>query len=339
MSRADYTIYAVKAMQPWEDEAAYWIPQIYEELRDGRARFGWAWDDLKAVKSKIDESGWDQLDADQKELWKRTSFLLGVKPGDYFVYINMPKWGQCTLVELTGTYSFSEIWHPEGGNDFRHLIACRNPCTFERNALIVPPYLSARLKLQGAWYRIRAHKQFQELLRNLATRAEGRTASARLREAAEKELMRVAELIQENFPGKSLEPFVKKVLRILTGVMDVREGPDKDGADLVIDFESGLDLNGLRKEGCCAVQVKSYEGRMAHKRAIEDIRKAFRLNPNYTCGLIVSTALELTDHFESSLDELQRQTGKEVGLLIGKDLARLFLRSGILEDSLEADDG
>lgn len=36
----EYTIYAVKVLQPWEDENDYWIPGIYKELNERR---GPAW--------------------------------------------------------------------------------------------------------------------------------------------------------------------------------------------------------------------------------------------------------------------------------------------------------
>jgi hypothetical protein len=108
-----------------------------------------------------------------------------------------------------------------------------------------------------------------------------------------------------------------------------RKGPDTNGADLELEFDSGgLEIAGLEKREICAVQAKSYEGTMGYDRAIEDIKRAFDSNKDYTCGLIVSTALELTKAFEAKLDALREQSSKPVGLLIGRYLAYFILRHG-----------
>ena len=51
----DYTIYAVKAPQPWDKEANYWIPLLYDQLKEGKARFGWSYNsslNLNDIKRK-----------------------------------------------------------------------------------------------------------------------------------------------------------------------------------------------------------------------------------------------------------------------------------------------
>lgn len=52
----EYTIYAVKAVQPWEEGSDYWIPLIYEEVKQGKARFGWGYydgADIRKIKKKV----------------------------------------------------------------------------------------------------------------------------------------------------------------------------------------------------------------------------------------------------------------------------------------------
>uniref|UniRef100_A0A7V4G662 Restriction endonuclease type IV Mrr domain-containing protein n=1 Tax=Desulfobacca acetoxidans TaxID=60893 RepID=A0A7V4G662_9BACT len=330
----DYTIYAVKGYPPNEEGSDYWLPQIYNELKKGAARFGWGYDDdadLLKIKDKLESEGWDKLNETEKYCWDAAKFLLQVKPNDYFVYINMPAYGKCTIVKITGEYKFSEIWDSEKENDFRHLLPCEFIATFDRNDDIVPPYLRTRLTLRGRWYRISAVNEFDELLISLKSGLEGQTAKERLVQDINSKLLEISERIQRHYPRKDLENLLIEVFRNLPNVKDVRRGPDYNGADLEIEFETGLFLGGLQKTELCAVQVKSYEGTMGYTQAVEDIRRAFNSNPSYDCGLIVSTALEITENFEKELEKLRIDIKKDIGILIGKDLAYTLIKLGFIE--------
>ena len=319
----DYTIFAIKTVQPGSEHEKS-ISIIYDKLKQGEATFSWAWfdeADLRKIKETIDKDGWDALTDDQKDVWKHTWFLLEeVKIGDYFIYINMPEYGKCTLVKITGDYTFSE---PLCSNDFRHLRPCEFIKTFDRSS--VPNYLRRRLGLQGAWWRVYAYEDFEALLAD-----EIKSDEEKLEEEIDKHLEEIAMKMCRRFPGKNLEPFLMKVFKKMPGVKAVRKGPDKNGADLEIEFERGLDIEGLQRPEVCAVQVKSYEGKMGYIQAINDIRKAFKTAEDYgreySCGLIVSTALEMTPEFEDALQKLKKDTGKDVGILLGKDLARMVVK-------------
>jgi hypothetical protein len=125
------------------------------------------------------------------------------------------------------------------------------------------------------------------------------------------------------FPEKNLEGFLQEILPSIWGCdVEISRGPDTNGADLDAEFSLNLALGSLEIRQKCAIQAKSYEGQIGYKRALEDIRKAFLSDPDYTCGLIASTALEMTDEFEVGLDQLREEfPSKPVGVLIGKDLA------------------
>jgi hypothetical protein len=326
----NYTVYAVKAVQPGGEGAEYWVPILYEEMKAGRARFGWGgtWEgldpvkgaDLRFLKEKLDSQGWEALSDEEKNVWSHASFLLGVQPGDYFVYINMPEWGECSIVKITGGYIFEEKpWDPEGRGDFRHRLPCEFVATFGRNANYVHPYLQRRLKLQGAWYRIYAQREFEELLEALETGAEGKTPEERLGEAVARSLQSIAYEAYRHFPEKGLEGLVRHLLSRHPYIRDVRKGPDTNGADLDVELEIPLGPGGLRF--LCAVQVKSYEGTMGYQRAVEDIRRAFSSNPQYACGLIVSTALDYTKEFEEELEKVKAEFNRPVEVLLGKDIA------------------
>lgn len=328
----EYTIYAVKVLQPWEEGSDYWIPRICEELKAGRARLAWGYydgADIRKIKKKSGERGWDSLSKEELTTWQHVWFVLGVKPGDYFVYINMPEYGKCTIVTITGGYDFSAVWDPEEQGEFRHCLPCEFKATFDRNADIVHPFLRQRLGLQRAWYRVYAKPEFRELLDAINRGLEGKPPEKRLEEAINKHLMQIAHETYRNFPGKSLEDLVCKILRQAPNVKGVQKGPDVNGADLEVEFETDLGVGGLQSVELCAVQVKSYVGAMGYTKAIEDIRRAFESDRGYTCGLIVSTALEMTEDFERQLQELRAESNKDVGILIGKDLAYLLMKYGI----------
>ena len=143
-------IYAIKAVQPWEAKKEDLLA-LYSELKEGRARFGWSYNDrldLRDIKKKLETQGWDVLDEDEQNAWTHAWFLLEeVKEGDYFIYINMPEYGKCTIVKIIGEYEFTDIWFKDW-KDFRHMLPCKFIATFDRNDNIVHPYLQRRLKLQ-----------------------------------------------------------------------------------------------------------------------------------------------------------------------------------------------
>jgi hypothetical protein len=222
----------------------------------------------------------------------------------------MPSYGYCTIVKITGEYGFSEVWDKDKKGDFRHFLPCEFIDTFDRKSPIVHPFLRQRLGLQRAWYRIYAKNEFEELLDVIQKGEKGKNAKERLGESINNRLMEIAQEVYRNFPGKHLEDLLCDVFKKLPSVKDARKGPDVNGADLEIDFETGLGIEGLQNIELCAVQVKSYEGTMGYTKAIEDIKKAFNSDLTYTCGLIVSTALEMTEEFERELAKLREETKK-----------------------------
>ena len=327
-------IYAVRAMQPWEEGANYWIPLLYEELKNGRARFGWGYDDdqdVGRIESKIRENGWQALGEPEKKARSHAKFLLYVNPRDFLVYVNMPTYGRCTVVRISegDAYAFDTVWDPAQESDFRHRRNCEFVYTFDRASDAVHPTLRAKLGLKGAHWRVYAENEFYELLEALRTGEAGRSAEERLREEVDTRLEQIAVQIQRNYPRRSFEDYLLKTLRNLPGVSEVRRGPDVNGADLELDFEAGLEIEGLQRTEICAVQAKAYEGTIGYTQAIEDITRAFASNPDYTCGLIISTALERTQAFDEQLEKLRSASGKEVGILIGKELARLLLKYAV----------
>ena len=86
------------------------------------------------------------------------------------------------------------------------------------------------------------------------------------------------------------------------------------------------------------MQVKSFEGEHWDLGAVQDIRNAFQEYPEADEGVIISTASAPTADFDSALEDLRRDTGKPVSLLIGAEVAAFVLKNGwdLVERSLKS---
>ncbi len=321
----DYTIYALKGSSEWFD--------ILTSLQNGEGRFGWSYvktADLRELKKRVDEKGWDSLTDEEKDCYQ--IFLLDLKAGDYVVYINVPEWGKCTVAKVTGEYQ----WKFEG-EDFNHRFPVdpRTVHVFNRNDASVHPALRARLKLQGRWWRIYLKDEFSELLEALE---KGVTSTVSKPEAnlrflsneIQPFLLNITQRIHHTHPNCDLEYLFAEVFKKIPGVIDVRwqGGAGDHGADILVTFDSGLPIPGLEKQSVLVVQVKSYEGDHWDTRAVEDIKRAFEHYPEASMGLIISTANSITKSVEQELDKLREASGKPVALLVGSDVAAFFLRYG-----------
>ncbi len=317
------TIYALKATEEWNE-------RIFDSLTRGKGRFGWSYvnADLRELKNRIEESGWDSLSDDEKNCYQE--FLLRLEEDDYVVYINLPVWGECTVARVTGGYSWVG-----GDDDFNHRFdVCRESVrSFNRNDARVTPALSARLKLQGRWWTIHVEDDFRRLLEALETEAPAprtsETSLAYLSEQIQPLLEDISHKISRTHPNRNLEPLVEKVFQSVPGVRAVKRqgGAGDHGADLIVDFEFGS-IPGLVHRDTLVVQVKSFEGEIHNTRAIEDIRRAFQQYEHANQGLIVSTGTTPGENFRQELDKLQEDTGKAVAMLTGSEFAAFFLKFG-----------
>ena len=325
----DFSVYAMRGVPEWADA-------VFASLKGGEGRFGWSYietADLRKLKAKIDEGGWDSLSSDEKECYQE--FLLELQPNDYVVYINVPTQGQCTVAKVTGPY----FWRYED-DDFNHRFPVdpESVHVFDRNADIVHPALRRRLKLPGRKWQIHLKDEFAGLLEALekgVTPAPA-TAGSNLRFLSKELrplLRRITREIQHTHPNTDLEELITETFRNIPGVVDVkrRGGPADHGADILVTFEAGLPIEGLRHEAVMVVQVKSYEGEHYDTKAVDDIDRAFQHyqkneKMNVSMGLIVSTADSVTDGVRQEAQKLQEKTGKPIALLVGPDVAKFILK-------------
>lgn len=168
-SMGPYSIFAVKPAQSVRNEKEYWKNQVYQELLEGRARFGYSgFDeaDLLRLKSKIKSTRWSHLPEQQREVWSNAAFLLNVKVGDYFIYLDVPGREHFAVVCTTGSYKFSDVWDPNSRSDFRHVLQCRFIAELNMSDEVVRPFVE-ELNFTGLWHKIGVRPDFEELLKKL----------------------------------------------------------------------------------------------------------------------------------------------------------------------------
>ncbi len=319
------TLYALKG-------SADWATKVQESLTKGEARFGWSYvetADLRQLARKMEATGWASLSAEEQACYHH--FLLGITPGDYVVYINVPTWGQCTLARVTAPYFWR--WTDP---DFNHRLGV-DPAsvqTFDRNDRVVHPALAARLKLQGRWWRINADDEFDQLLAGLQRGAPPAPSTPahnldHLTREIDPLLLKITQAIQHTHPNYSLERFIAEVLKAVPGVTDVRVqgGAGDRGADILMVVEEGHALTTPRQT-TCVVQVKSYQGHHGSTGAVHDIRRAFEAYPQAGAGLIFSTGDSVSPELDAALEKLRKDFNKPVTLIVGADMAMFILRYG-----------
>ncbi len=320
----DPSIYALRG--PSDNDTA--SKMLFESLKNGEGRFGWSYietADLCKLREKIDTGG----SLSEKERDCNQSFLLDLKKDDYVVYINVPKWGRCTLARVTGEY----FWKCKD-KDFNHRFPVDPDSVhdFDRNDSVVHPWLSQRLKLQRRWWRIDGQEKFEKLVKNLQTgdvmgkSRTSETSRVLLNDEIQPFLDKITETIHKTHPNKDLERLLAGIFRKVPCVRDVEEkgGRGDCGADLLVHFEAtGMPL----PQQTCVVQVKSFEGEHSDTRAVDDIKRAL-MSYSATMGLIVSTASSSSNSLDAAIEKLQKETEKSVSLLIGKDVAEFVLRFG-----------
>ena len=324
----DFTIYAIRGGINWYEDDWY---KPVQWLKNGEGFFGWSYvdtADLYKLKSRVESKGWGSLSDKEKNCYY--PFLLDLKENDYVVYVNLPKWGQCTVVRVTSGYYWDGSYE-----DFNHRFKVdpSSMHTFDRNDDVVHPALNRRLKLQGPWWRIKNKSAFEELLLHLkdgTLKDKKLDSSSRLVKEMQPYLLGITQKIQHTHPAHKLQDLFEAVFNNIPGVINVENKYSYDyGADLLVTYQSGLPFPEAEQEDVMVVQIKSYVDEHWETNAVNDIKRAFEHYPDATMGLIISTADTSTPALDDAIRSLREDSGKKVELLIGEDVAALLLRYSV----------
>jgi hypothetical protein len=291
----------------------------------------------------MESKDWEELDESETECWKRGHFLLDVEKGDWVVHVNVPEWGMCTAGKVIEKYKFDSKNNKIGvddysdGGDFRHTLGIDvdTLITFDRNNENITPFISRRLKLQGAHWKINDTDEFLKSIENARNNAvsvpENITRGLYyLREDLKTPLSQITEAIQRNHPGKKLEEFIAMIFEKVPNVVEVKQngsgwGTDY-GADIIVTYSTGLPINGLQQEAVTVVQVKSFTGIHWSDEAVEQIKTGID-KYEASSGLIISTA-EASDDLLKSVEKAQKQIKKPIALMAGEDVAMFVIKYG-----------
>ena len=153
-------------MKVWAFNKPSEIEFVYESLLKGYSRFGWGYIDEANLEISKDKE-WSDKSEHEKICWKQSKFLLNIEEGDWIVHINVPENGKCTTAKVVSRYKFEQGNNRVG--DFRHMLGVdiNTVFTFDRNNPNIVPVVSARLKLQGKYWRIYRVQEFIDSLENV----------------------------------------------------------------------------------------------------------------------------------------------------------------------------
>jgi hypothetical protein len=315
---------------------------VYSSLQKGISRYGWSYVNTADIH-EMETKEWEELDEFETDCWNRGHFLLEIEKGDWVVHINVPEWGLCTAGKVIEKYKFDPKKNKIGvgdysdGGDFRHTLGIDigTLITFDRNNENITPFISRRLKLQGAHWKIYETDEFLKSIENVRNNAVSLTDNIThglyyLREDLKTPLSQITRAIQKNHPSKKLEEFIAMIFEKVPNVIGVKKngsswGTDY-GTDIIVTYNTGLPINGLQQEAITVIQVKSFTGTHWSEEAVEQIKIGIN-KYEASSGLIISTA-EASDNLLRSIEKAQSQIKKPIALIAGEDVAMFVLKYG-----------
>ena len=314
------------------------IKYVTESLANGESRFGWGFADLRSLQEKK----WAEMNEMEKTSWHHSHFLLGVKPGDWVVHVNIPDNGICTAAQVSGDYRFvldSQI------GDFGHCFPI-DPATkleFKRDDPSIHPRVTRSLKPRRRYQRVYYVNEFLESIARYTaggiTLPEGDSKGKYfLREELAAPLQEISSLIHRNHPSKALEYLVCEIFRTIPGVTKAKvngSGYGTDyGADVIVYYQTGLPVADLLEDKILVVQVKSYGGKIHARHAIGQLQTAIDQFKAHA-AMLISTA-PATEEFQKEFDKFVDDASIPVRLIAGEDVAKFVLKHGsdLLFDSI-----
>ncbi|HIE00488.1 MAG TPA: restriction endonuclease [Thiotrichaceae bacterium] len=289
---------------------------VHDSIKKGKSRFGWGNNDE------------DNL----RVTWNgKLGFLLEVKPKDWIVHVNLPKWGVCVAVQVVGEYEYDDGLKCDWGQDFRHAIPVDTETVVEfnrRDSNILP---TVNLNPRQRYHRVRAEADFFKSLKNLENKAVQLNQSEtreiyHLKDKTDETLKHLTKLIHQTHKGKELERFFAQVFRNIDNVVKVKENgfgyKTDNGADLIVTMQTSI--ANIEFEKKIVVQLKSFGGTHNDLTAVEQIVNAIKYY-NADAGIIITTATK-TEELEKKIQEQSHELVKPIDLLAGDDVAKFVIK-------------
>ena len=310
---------------------------VFDELRAGRARIGWSYEDALDLRliGEAAKQGRELSKAEHKA--KRCmGFLTRPVRNDYLLYPNQPERGMFCAVQVTGCYGYSSA--AEGiDSDFRSYRPCSlitiKPIDLKDD--IVSSQLRYRLGKQGRFSKVYDPAPFFEFLGDLeeprrplpdgANQARFWKIHRELRKS-------LPDAIRRQFSSHDLSRhFCRELFERMGYTVEVQEGPAEAGSDVVVTISDPL----LHEEADIriGVQVFAYEGEVqesALRGKLEQLLRGWEGN-GLDHGVLLTTGRCNPQAEEAvskhNANELKRDGSKRLIRLIDADnLADLFLR-------------
>lgn len=307
---------------------------VSESLKQGISRFGWGYIDTANIRS-LESKPWEDMSKDELLIWSKASFLSNIKIGDWIVHINVPIWGTVTAGQVIKEYDFEK--EDNEISDFRHFfkLDLETIIKFDRNNQNVHPLISRKLKLRGKHWRIYAVKEFFETIENLkndnvSLKGKSSIGLHYLKNELEPFYKEITRIVHNTHPEKKLEYFLADIFENIPNVTEVKvngSGWGTDyGADIIVKYNSGLEILDLNKEDILVVQVKSYEGQHWSTNAITQIKTAIETF-SADAGMIITTA-KSTENIEKEIEKVSDELGIPISLIAGENVAKFVLKYG-----------
>ena len=308
------------------------IAGVFEELKAGRARMGWSWNDkldLREIQKKRDQG--EPLDEDQKDAVRCLGFLRYVNLGDYIIYPHQPERGQFSVVKITGEYDYSDAADGLGDHlDFRSFRSCslETPSPVDMYDEIVPSTLRYRLGRPGRFSQVYDSEPFFGFLKALpeAGQQQDGSNSAIIKRIYRDLRKPLPGMLKREFAQHDLSrKFCSDLFERMGYACVVQEGRYEAGSDLVVTVKSPLLPGNGFKVG---VQAFAFEGDVAEaslKTKLNQLLEGWETNSldsgvlltTGTCGPAAERLIE--KHNEDNPD-------RPVHLIEGEELAELFLQ-------------
>ena len=320
--------YVVKAV----DKEGRPFPGVFDELKAGRARMGWSYQDnldLRLLLGRIEQG--EQLDEDERDAKRCLGFLTRVESEDYLLYPHQPDRGQFSVVQVTGEYDYST--EQDGlSEDFRSFRPCllKTPEPVDMYDEIVPSQLRHRLGRPGRLSQVYDAAPLFRFLKDLPNQGQLQGDSNQMSEMS---LQRIHNELRGKLPEALHREFSRTDLsrqfcRVLFDRMgyttDVQEGPYEAGSDVVVTVDNPL----LPGEFRIGVQVFSYEGDVqesALQPKLDQLLRGWETNSlNY--GVLLTTGRCSEAAVAALRNHNKEKPDRRVRLIEGDDLADLFLK-------------